>query len=152
MIITERFEVSGKVLASGGFGVIRSGVYGGRRVAVKTARIVAPNKLRKIRKASIDGVFTPTWRMVSTMFPQQFYREVVLWGSLSHLNVLKLVGVQESAGKREFITVSEWMEHGTVMEYIKKHHADRLELVRHSTFPPLPVLKYDNSCMGRPGV
>jgi len=43
---------------------------------------------------------------------------------------LKLIGVQEDIGKRQFITVSEWMKHGNITEYIKNNHANRLELVR----------------------
>ena len=32
--------------------------------------------------------------------------------------------------KRQFVTVSEWMAHGDIMEYIQDNHANRLELVR----------------------
>ena len=35
--------------------------------------------------------------------------------------------------KGEFITVSEWMAHGNIMEFIKKNHVNRLELVRDFT-------------------
>jgi len=42
---------------------------------------------------------------------------------------LKLVGVQEDAEKRQFVTVSKWMVHGNVMEYIGKNSANRLELL-----------------------
>jgi len=49
---------------------------------------------------------------------------------LSHQNILKLVGVQEDTKKRQFATVSEWMVGGNIMEFIKGHHANRLELVK----------------------
>jgi len=61
---------------------------------------------------------------------QQFCKEVVLWNTLSHPNVLKLVGVQGDMDKGHFITISEWMAHGNAMEYIRKNHVNRLELVR----------------------
>ena len=36
-------------------------------------------------------------------------------------------------GKGQFITVSEWMTHGNIMEYINKNHTNRLGLVRDPT-------------------
>ena len=48
--------------------------------------------------------------------------------------------------KGQLITVSEWMEHGNIMEYIKNNHANRLELVRALLPSPLPSLKRNNSC------
>ena len=135
MIITDEIKVSDVVSASGAFGEVRSGVYMGQPVAVKTARIVAKDNLQKIRKVSIDGTFTSTGARFRPLRPQRFYREVILWKMLSHQNVLKLVGVQEDMGKGEFVTVSEWMEHGTIMEYIGKNYTNRLKLVRDSTPP-----------------
>lgn len=32
--------------------------------------------------------------------------------------------------KSQFITVSEWMQHGSIMQYIEKNYVNRLELVR----------------------
>ena len=37
--------------------------------------------------------------------------------------------------KGQFVTVSEWMAHGNIVEYIKKSNVNRLELVRDFTFP-----------------
>jgi len=79
--------------------------------------------------------------VVPTIPPQRFYKEVILWSTLSHPNVLKLLGVKEDVEKREFITVSEWMEHGTIMDYIEHKHANRLQLVRSFTFPATPTTK-----------
>ena len=74
----------------------------------------------------------------------------MIWNTLSHPNVLKLVGVHGDMNKGQFITVSEWMAHGNVMEYIKRNHVNRLELVRDFAVPPILSLKCDeNSCMGR---
>ena len=74
-----------------------------------------------------------------TILPQRFCKEVILWSTLSHPNVLKLIGVKEDVEKKEFISVSEWMEHGTIMDYIKNKHANRLQLVRGFTFPATPT-------------
>jgi len=38
----------------------------------------------------------------------------------------------------QFITVSEWMAHGNIMEYIKNNHINRLELVYYLAFPATP--------------
>ena len=35
----------------------------------------------------------------------------------------------------QFVTVSEWMAHGSIMEFIKNNHTNRLDLVRNFTFP-----------------
>ena len=67
---------------------------------------------------------------VPTILPQQFYKEVILWSTLSHPNVLGLVGAQEDIKKRQLVVVSERMMYGNIMEYIKENHANRLELVR----------------------
>jgi len=72
------------------------------------------------------------------MLFQRFCKEVVLWSSLSHPNVMKISGIQGDMGKGQFVIVSEWMAQGSIMEYIKKNHVNRLELVCSATFPPLP--------------
>ena len=48
---------------------------------------------------------------------------------------MKLVGVYGDMAKGEFATVSEWMKHGNIMDYVKSNHTNRLELVRGFTFP-----------------
>ena len=65
---------------------------------------------------------------------QQFCKEVILWNSLSHPNVLKFVGVLGGIDQYQFATVSEWMAHGNIMEYIKKNAANRLKFVGISSF------------------
>ena len=68
---------------------------------------------------------------------------------MAHPNVLELVGVQGDMEQGQFVTVSEWMEHGDIMKYIRKNAANRLELARGFTFPPLLSLKCNNSCTGQ---
>ena len=43
--------------------------------------------------------------------------------------------------KGQFVTVSEWMAHGNIMQYIKNNHTNRLELVRTFTFPTISITK-----------
>jgi len=120
-------EVLDEILGSGGFGDVKSGTYEGRPVAVKIMRIPAKDDFRKIRKVSLD-VGCPS--ALSTILPQQFYKEVILWSTLSHPNVLGLVGAQEDAKKRQLVIVSERMVYGNIMKYINENHTNRLMLVR----------------------
>ena len=72
MVIKEELEVSDEILASGGFGDVRSGTYMGGRVAVKTARIAARDNLQQIRKVSINGIFASTWARFQLFHPSDF--------------------------------------------------------------------------------
>jgi serine/threonine protein kinase len=162
MIITDKIETSDEILASGGFADIRSttlasggfadvrcGRYMGRLVALKTLKVPEQGDLLKIRKVSINNIFPAARDAVSTIILQQFCKEVILWNTISHPNVLKLAGVQGDMEDGQFVTVSEWMAYGNIMEYIKTNHVNRLELVRDFIFPTLPSLKCDNSCAGQ---
>ena len=153
MIITDKIEVSSEILASGGFADVRTGAYFGTLVAVKTMRVGEEDGFMRIRKVSIYGRFFNYLGAIPTAVPQQFCKEVVLWDTLSHPNVMKLVGVQGDMNKGQFITVSEWMAHGNVMQYIKENHVNRLELVCGFAAPPISSLKWgENSYMERPRV
>jgi len=55
-MISDEIEVSGGVLASGGFADGRTGKYAGRLVAVKTMRVAKQDDFLKIRKVSVRGV------------------------------------------------------------------------------------------------
>jgi len=57
-----------------------------------------------------------------------FCKEVVTWKSLSHPNVLPLMGV--TMGGKLFAMVSEWMVNGNIIEFVKAHRdVNRFELV-----------------------
>lgn len=60
IIITERIETSGDVLASGGFADVRRGTYMGCLVAVKTMRVAVQDDFLKMRKVGISYIFFPT--------------------------------------------------------------------------------------------
>ena len=71
-----------------------------------------------------------TRNAVSVILPQRFYKQVILWSTLSHPNILGLVGAQEDRKKRQLIIVSELMVGGDIMKYISENPANRLELAR----------------------
>ena len=56
-----------------------------------------------------------------------FCKEVTLWNTLKHPNVLSLTGVPME--RNQFVTVSEWTGHENIMQYIRQNHVGRLELV-----------------------
>jgi len=139
MLITEKIEVEDRILASGGFSDTRSGKYMGRLVAVKTLRVAEHDNIRKLREVSISDIFACDALLIIVL--QRFCKEVVLWGTVSHPNILKFVGVQGDINKGQFITVSEWMAHGNIMDFIRKSYVNRLELVRDFTFTAAPFTK-----------
>ena len=133
MRIEGRIDVSDELHASSGFADVRSGTYRGHLVAIKTLRVTARDDFVKIRKVRIK-VDHPGCGL-SIVPLQRFCKEVVLWSTLSHPNILKLVGVQEDMKRRQFAIVSEWMTRGNIMEFIENNQANRLDLVRGITFP-----------------
>ena len=141
VMITENIEVSDNILASGGFADVRIGKYMGHLVAVKTMRVAPLDDVSKIRKVRTHIFLSATWDTALSILHQQFCKEVVLWSTLSHPNVLKLVGIQGDMDKGQFITVSEWMAHGNIMEYTRKNSVNRLELASDFTLPIIPFTK-----------
>jgi len=137
MMIMDEIKVSDEVLASGGFADVRTGTYKGCLVAVKTMRIAKQDDLLKIRRVSVHDILGHL-RYGSDRPSQQFCREVILWNTLSHPNILKLKGVQGDMDRGQLITISEWMTRGNIMEYIRKNQVNRLELVRGPTVPATP--------------
>jgi len=62
---------------------------------------------------------------------------VVLWKQFKHPNLLQLMGAKKSP--QTLLMVSEWMEHGTIMDFIVAcPGTNRLKLV---SIPPKPDLK-----------
>lgn len=51
-------------------------------------------------------------------------------------------------GKGQFITVSEWMKHGNIMEYIAHNHVNRLQLVRHLAFSTTLLMELSQQLHG----
>ena len=139
MMITEEIDVPDEIrVPSGGFADIRIGTYMGHRVAVKTMRIAIQDDFLKIRKVNIHDILG--YLEYSSDHPsQKFCKEVILWNTLLHPNILKLAGVQGDMDQGKLITISEWMPHGNIMEYVQKNYVNRLELVRGFTIPATPL-------------
>ena len=137
MMITEEIDVSDEVLPSGGFADVRTGTYMGHLVAVKTMRIAIQDDFLKIRKVSVHNVLG--YLEYGSNHPsQQFCKEVILWNTLLHPNILKLAGVQGDMDQGQLVTISEWMPHGNIMEYVQKNYVNRLELVHGFAIPATP--------------
>ena len=69
MMITEHMEVSDQVVASGGFGDVRTGKYMGGFVAVKTAKVTMRDDLNEIKKVIFNRIFAPTWTWFNDFVP-----------------------------------------------------------------------------------
>ncbi|KAF9642512.1 kinase-like protein [Thelephora ganbajun] len=97
---------------TGGFAEVWKGEYNGREVAIKTLRVYPRDDVEHFRR--------------------RFCRVAVTWRSLRHPNVSPLLGVTMTGN--QFITVSDWMENGSIHEFLKKNtNANRLELLRDVT-------------------
>lgn len=133
-----------QVHTSGGSCEVRLGTLNNSAIAVKTPRFTATTNVEKIREVSWEvASFLPVLLKCSV---QRFCREVILWNSLSHPNVLKLKGVLGSIDTFNFSTVSRWMTRGTITRYIEANYdANRLELVCTAPdSPPRLTLSSDN--------
>ena len=112
-------------LKSGGSADVWRGRYRGSMVAIKVLRVDKENlasleRVRLSQSAKISRVLTRA--------RQSFYREVVSWKQFKHPNLLLL----EAAIKtwRGLTMISEWMESGTIMDFIVAHpETNRLKLV-----------------------
>ncbi|KAF8174635.1 WD40-repeat-containing domain protein [Mycena galopus ATCC 62051] len=91
---------------AGGFGDIYRASYGDHRVALKRMRhFLRGSDLRRIHS--------------------KFCREALLWKDLHHPNILPFLGIDRDSFPSSLCMVSPWMEHGTVIEYLKTHgHAN----------------------------
>ncbi|KAJ7588097.1 kinase-like domain-containing protein, partial [Mycena floridula] len=89
-------------VVAGGFGDIWQGLLKGRKVSVKVARVFLDGDVQQFVKA--------------------FYTEAILWGQLSHPNVLPLYGIYylDSEDRSQLCLVSPWMENGNIVEFLRK--------------------------------
>ncbi|KAF8150312.1 kinase-like domain-containing protein, partial [Mycena galopus ATCC 62051] len=86
----------------GGFGDIYRASYGDQRVALKHMRhLLNDSDLRHVRL--------------------KFCREALLWRDLRHPNILPFLGIDRDSFPSSLCIVSPWMEHGTVLSYLKTH-------------------------------
>ncbi|KAG6915879.1 hypothetical protein DXG01_009456 [Tephrocybe rancida] len=94
-------------VAAGGFSDIYKGDFQGQVVCIKTMRLY--------QKKQIDHAM------------KKLSKEAILWGQLSHPNILSIFGIFKFRGLVSII--SQWMEHGDVNEYLNNNpSASRLNL------------------------
>ena len=127
VMITGKTMAAEEVHTSGGFWEIRLGTLNNSAIAIKSPRLATTSDIEKLREVRQKPVYLLSLSLKRSI--QRFSREVILWNSLSHPNILKLTGVLGSIDTLNFSTVSEWMAHDTVMRYLKTNDTNRLELV-----------------------
>ena len=107
------------------------GEHCGQDVAVKVIRMPSCAELQSLQR--VGGICCAILPCVYALTEplQRFCKEVVMWKSLRHPNVLPLIGVTMT--EIHFSMVSEWMINGNIKEFTKAHpDEDRLELVGFS--------------------
>ncbi|KAJ7904961.1 kinase-like domain-containing protein [Mycena leptocephala] len=73
----------------------------------------------------------------------KFCREALVWKDLHHPHILSFIGIDRDSFPSSLCMVSPWMEHGTVLQYLKDHgpaNVDRL------LFEVSQGLQYLHSC------
>ncbi|KAJ7772980.1 hypothetical protein DFH07DRAFT_148774 [Mycena maculata] len=90
----------------GGFGDIYRAYHNDQTVALKHMRyFVRGAELRRIKL--------------------KFCREALVWRDLHHPHILAFIGIDRDSFPNSLCMVSPWMEHGTVLNYLKDHgHAN----------------------------
>lgn len=93
--MTIRYEVdSEKQIGIGCFSDVFKGTWNGKTVAIKVLTEAAPPKL--------------------------FVREMAIWKTLNHPNVLELYGASSATANPPWFFVSPYMKHGSLVEYLKR--------------------------------
>lgn len=124
--------------AAGGFADVWKGTYDGRDVAFKTLRSCAQaDDATRLRLKVRYDIFPLRKHIsdVALLFQRRFCKEVTLWKSLNHRNILGLVGVcrWDNTPDARLTMVSEWMSNGNIIEYIKHNESYRMQLVCESS-------------------
>ncbi|KAF7374431.1 hypothetical protein MSAN_00327200 [Mycena sanguinolenta] len=96
----------------GGFADIYRASYNNRTVALKYMRAIQYMRGSDSRNVRL-----------------KFCREALVWKELCHPHILPFLGIEENSFPSPLSMVSPWMEHGTVLDYLKQHghgHVDKL--------------------------
>lgn len=73
---------------------------------------------------------------------QKFCKEVVVWKTLHHPNVLPLIGVKMS--ENEFAMISDWMANGNINDFIRAHPG-----INRITLVGFPLERFDSSLIDK---
>ena len=117
MLIPTFDEPRPKPFAGGGFSEVYEATLGGRRVAVKALRIPGAKSIETVQK--VGCLLFPPPKVPFTPGCKLLVKEVVGWKWVRHENILPFVGV--SLKPPPFSIVSERMENGNIMNFIKAH-------------------------------
>ena len=111
----------------GGFGDVWKARHYSQDVAAKALRVSLSTDFKQTKKVSTPRLAVSINELTGPI--QRFCREVTLWKSLCHPNVLPLLGVTMT--ETRFVMVSEWMENGNINEFTKaRADVNLFELVR----------------------
>ncbi|KAF7374478.1 Kinase-like protein [Mycena sanguinolenta] len=88
----------------GGFADIYRASYKNRTVALKYMRVIQYMRGSDSRNVRL-----------------KFCREALVWKELCHPHILPFLGIEENSFPSPLCMVSPWMEHGTVLNYLKQH-------------------------------
>ena len=135
-LLTPTFDEYGtKPFAKGGYSEVYKATIGGRCVAVKALRFADTETVENARK--VGGLFLPPRKERFTLCHELLVKEVVGWKWVHHENILPFVGVLSKPPL--FSIISEWMENGNIMNFIKtRPDYNRLRLVSGGTASILP--------------
>ena len=127
------FQVEKPIFAAGGFADVRRGKLAGKKVAIKTIRMAQDQDLLNVRK--VGTIINARLGLCQHLKPwiQDFCKESVLWMHISHRNVLELLAVNIDPETGALSMITELMENGNVMQYIRTKEANRIRLVRRSS-------------------
>ncbi|KAG6818414.1 hypothetical protein H0H93_005163, partial [Arthromyces matolae] len=99
-----QFSVNG-----GGFADIYQGKFEGQLVCIKAIRLYQTSQIEHVLK--------------------QFAKEAILWGQLTHPNILPIFGLFRLTPTPRVCLISQWMENGDITAYLKQNpDAHRLQL------------------------
>ncbi|KAJ7926699.1 hypothetical protein B0H13DRAFT_1972234 [Mycena leptocephala] len=94
----------------GGFTDVYRAVYGGQTVALKHMRAFAGLRGADLRRYRV-----------------KFCREALIWQQLHHRHILTFIGIDGDSFSPSLCMVCPWMEHGTILKYIRDHGHEKLD-------------------------
>ncbi|KAJ6542619.1 kinase-like domain-containing protein [Mycena capillaripes] len=114
---------------AGGFGDIYRATYGNKTVAVKHMRhFIQSSEIRDIRL--------------------KLCREALVWKDLRHPHILTFIGIDRESFPSSLCMISPWMEHGTVLNYLKDHGRANVDKLLYEIAQGLQYLHSHNIVHG----
>ncbi|KDQ56034.1 hypothetical protein JAAARDRAFT_132976 [Jaapia argillacea MUCL 33604] len=106
---------AGGYIGGGGFADVYRGSFQGKEVAVKRLRVFSPEAMAPADRSATK---------------RRFGREVNLWYSMKHDNVLPFIGVDVERFAPSMAMVSPWMANGTLLSYLTSTSPSSTEVIR----------------------